>query len=249
MKSKYRTNNHPGKPTVSSNEETELVRSVFMATSIFLGLFFFIFFGVKQFGPQIGGFFGLLSLNRGAGEIGDTFAPQIPILNGIPEATNKKEITINGFTESGVTVELFVNGPKVDSQLSDSSGLFTFNNIKIRDGKNVISARAIDSAGNESERSQNYEIIFDDKAPKIEEITPSSGDTIKNLDKRIPIEGKLNEKGEVSINGRKAITKADNSFSILLGVDDEGEKNIEIIATDVAGNETKMFLNVTYKRD
>ena len=198
--------------------------------------------GIVKFAPKIGSIFGLISVNRN-----DTITPPEantppPIFLEVPRAVNKTKIDLKGTSVPKTKIELFVNGPKEAGVLTDISGEFLFTNVKLNEGKNTIFAKA-----NET-KSEVITIQYDDKKPKIELETPKDGEKVENLNNRIEVIGKVNEEAAVKVNGRVAIQKPDNSFSILLGVR-EGSVEITIEATDLAGNKSEEKLNVTYKND
>jgi len=198
--------------------------------------------GIVKFAPKIGSIFGLISVNRN-----DTITPPEantppPIFLEVPKAVNKTMIDLKGTSVPKTKIELFVNGPKEAGVLTDISGEFLFTNVKLNEGKNTIFAKA-----NET-KSEVITIQYDDEKPKIELETPKDGEEIENLNNRIEVIGKVNEESTVKVNGRIAIQKPDNSFSILLGVN-EGNVEITIEATDLAGNKSEEKLNVTYKND
>lgn len=198
--------------------------------------------GVVKYAPKIGSIFGLISVNRN-----DTITPPEantppPIFLGVPEAVNKTKIDLKGSSVPKTKIELFVNGPKEASVLTDISGEFLFTNVKLNEGKNTIFAKA-----NET-KSDVITIRYDNEKPKIELETPKNGEKIENLNNRVEVIGKINEEATVKVNGRVAIQRPDNSFSILLGVR-EGNLEIIIEATDLAGNKSEEKLNVTYKHD
>jgi len=108
-------------------------------------------------------------------------------------------------------------------------------------------AKAVDNKGSESEKTEFFYITYDKNPPKIEDLSPEDGDTVRNLDKRINVTGRTNEKAKVTINGMMAVQKPDNSFEFLLGVD-EGEVKMKIEAVDEAGNKTEKEITVKYEK-
>jgi len=207
-----------------------------------------LYIGLKFFGPQVGSFFLLLSKNRNETGPGDTIAPAAPKFSQTPDATNVQKLTINGITEPGATVKLFVNGPEKHKTTADNDGFFTFIDIKLSKGNNIIFAKSFDEVDNESEKSEVLYIQYDDKIPEIEITKPTNGEKITNLNKRILVEGKTNEEANVKINGRVAIVRADNTFELLLGVS-EGNVEIKVEATDKAGNKAEEKIYITYVKD
>ena len=108
-------------------------------------------------------------------------------------------------------------------------------------------AKAIDSDNNESPPSQVITIELDNKSPDIQMESPKDGDIIKNLDKRIIVKGKVNEKAIIKVNEKLAILKNDLSFEAILGVE-EGNLEIKIVATDEAGNKKEESLKIKYEK-
>jgi len=56
---------------------------------------------------------------------------------------------------------------------------------------------------------------------------------VSNLDKRVEVTGKVDEKSTIKVNGKFAIIKPDLTFDFLLGVS-EGKVEIKVEATDEA---------------
>lgn len=202
-----------------------------------------IYISFRYFGPKIGSLFGLFSKHRKETGLEDKVPPSPPIFSYIPKATNKETIIINGISEPGASVSLFANGPKVETTLADAEGLFTFANVRLIEGSNTIYAKAEDQDKNESEKSETAKIIKDTEKPQVKITSPKNGETIKNLNQRILVQGTLSEKANVHINGRLAIVKPDFNFELLLGVS-EGSTEIKVEAQDEAGNlgEDKIFI-------
>ncbi len=150
--------------------------------------------GVLFFGPQIGGFFGLISVNRDTGKpTKDVTAPDSPIIYDFPEATKESTVSVKGYAEAGSTVKIFVNGPEAQSVVADSTGQFTFTDLNLIEGKNTITAKAIDGSNNESTNSKEVYINVDTEKPTITLDTPKDGDTVRNLNKSVYIKGKVSE--------------------------------------------------------
>lgn len=199
------------------------------------------------FGPKIGTIFGFFSTNRNQTTKEDKIAPPKPIFKEIPNAINEESLNIEGFSEANTIVKLFVNGPEVAETTTDTDGIFAFENIKLIEGRNTIFAKAIDAKGNESEKSNISQIEVDKKTPDIEIETPQDGATVKNLNERVLIKGKINEKAKIIINKKFAVQKPDMSFELTLGVK-EGFVKIEIEATDEAGNVKTEELTIKYEK-
>jgi hypothetical protein len=171
-----------------------------------------------------------------------------PIINNFLELVNKDKISIEGVTSGNVSVELFLNEESYGKITSDNEGKFKFEDVEILKGKNKYYLIAKNNDGVESSKSNDYNFDFDDKKPEIKSINISNGQEIRNLNKNINIIGETNEPTDIEINGKKVFKKDGNKFEYLLGVS-EGEVKIEIKLVDKAGNETKVYYSVSYKKD
>uniref|UniRef100_A0A7C4TRY7 Bacterial Ig-like domain-containing protein n=1 Tax=candidate division WWE3 bacterium TaxID=2053526 RepID=A0A7C4TRY7_UNCKA len=242
------------KPTFQSSKsqndrmfEEELLRKLKRNLFLFITIITVLVISITFFGPKVGSLFFIFSKHRNEKEKGDIAPPTAPIFSQVPEATNKKELTLNGVSEPGATVTLFLNGPEKERTTADNNGTFTFANINLNEGQNIIFAKAKDLAENESDKSRTYYVNFDDKKPEIKLLEPKENETVRNLNKRIYVKGQLNEQAEVKINGLNALVNSDNTFEIVLGVA-EGDVEIKIQATDNAGNKTEETVKVRYQK-
>ena len=246
VKIKYNSYKKSAKTTGKMNEE-ELYKRLFTTISAILLTLILLFVVFRFFGPKLGSLFGLISVHRNDPAERDKITPVPPIFSLIPKATNKKKLTLNGISEPGSTVVLFMNGSKKSSIITSNDGLFTFTDLELTEGKNTIFARATDKNGNESDDSEKAIVVLDTKKPEIKIDSPVNGETVRNLNKRIEVKGKLNEKANVMINGRVAIVQSDFTFGILLGVE-EGNVSIKVVATDEAGNSKDETVFAVYQK-
>ena len=232
------------KPKLTQTEE--LNKILLKRLMLLISILIFLVGAFAFFAPQLGSFFGIFSKYRNE-EDETIIKPNPPIFSSIPNSTKNVKITINGYSQPGITIKLFVNGPEKAETVVGADGLFSFGNISLNSGRNTIFSKAVDAYGNESDKSSTYQIYVDKDVPEIEIESPKKGETVKNLDKRIKVRGSVNEKATIIINNRLAVQRPDFSFEILLGVQ-EGSVKIEIEATDEAGNQSKETIYVTYQR-
>lgn len=225
--------------------EEEVKRRLYktlFATFVALGVIFIV---LRFFAPSVGSFLGLISKIGKPEQKDDTAPPSPPYFYSSPSATNQKKISLKGFSEPNSKVTVFANGPEVGSVNADAAGTFSIENIPLIEGRNTIYAKAEDTYQNQSEKSQTLEITYDNKKPKITITEPKDESTVRNLNQRISVKGTLDEKCEVKINEKLAITRPDNSFELLLGVE-EGEVEIKVEAVDEAGNKSDESIKITY---
>lgn len=214
-------------------------------------IFFLLFAGIigfSFFSPQIGSLFGFISVNRN--DTGPTAKVSLtaPSFLELPEFTNSKLLTFEGFATPKTIIKLYINGPEVAEATSGDDGLFRFENVELNNGRNTLFTKAIGSDGQESEKSVTKIVVYDDKAPDIEVTSPREGETVKNLNNRINIIGKISEKAAIRINDKFVVQKPDFSFDFLLGVE-KGTVKIKVEATDEAGNKKTEEFTVNYVKE
>lgn len=225
--------------------EEEVKKRLYKTLLATLAVVGVIVIGLTFFAPTIGSFFGLISKIGKPEEKEDSLAPAPPYFYSAPRNVNQKQLTLKGFSEPGSKVLFYVNGPETGSTVADATGSFSFDAMDLIEGKNTIYAKAEDAYQNQGEKSQILEITYDTQKPKITSIEPKNGSTVRNLNQRVLVKGTTDEKCEVRINEKLAISRPDNSFELLLGVT-EGEVEIKIEATDEAGNKSSEEFKVKY---
>jgi hypothetical protein len=240
MKQKRPTDN------IAQSEE-ELLKRLYLTLISIVGIMVFVIVSFLFFGPTIGSFFGLLSSHRNDKPNIPTAKPVPPLFSNLPSATNQENFTVSGTAQAGYTVKLFVNGPEKASAITGADGVFNFGDIRLNTGRNSITAKAIDQEGVESDSTLTYIVVLDTQAPKLEIESPKDGDTVRNLDKRVLVKGKLDEKAEVKIGSSLVIMNEDNTFEYLMGLN-EGSNKIKVEAKDAAGNTTTKEITVRYEK-
>ncbi|MFQ6043543.1 MAG: FlgD immunoglobulin-like domain containing protein, partial [Candidatus Poribacteria bacterium] len=89
-----------------------------------------------------------------------------PRLNPIPPYTNNDLITISGTAEAGATVQISVGDVLAgEVTASTTTGEFTLIEIPLNEGRNTITAVALDSVANKSDSSAPLEIQVDKTPP------------------------------------------------------------------------------------
>ncbi|MFH2109610.1 MAG: hypothetical protein ABII16_04135 [Patescibacteria group bacterium] len=178
----------------------------------------------------------------------DTRPPFAPYLKSIPIATNKDTVNIEGISEKGAKIELFLNEQKVEETICDNDGTFNFGAVKIQPSKNSLYAIATDEAQNKSLQSEMRDILFDNEKPKISIIEPSEGETISSPVRTAKVEGSTEPNATVTINGTRAIIDENGNFwQMIYPV--EGGNKITALAIDTAGNETKIERYFSFEED
>ena len=229
---------------LARNEEKKNLRSAVLLGILTLGLIaLFFFFGL----PLMAKFAGFLTDLRKTStpvESTDETPPAPPRFNSLPEATNKLSIDITGSTEPGAIVILSLNGD-AEEVLANSEGEFTFN-FELVDGVNSISAKARDEAGNESQKTDTINVIYDNDAPNLEITNPTDGMAFFGSKQRqIVVEGKTEEEASLTINDRFVLVEDDGTFAFTTTLGD-GENSFNLKAKDKAENLTEKTIKVNY---
>lgn len=170
--------------------------------------------------------------------------PQPPIFEATNMATFSSQIDVRGFSESGSTVVLDINNNKSEA-VTDNEGKFLFEKINLNEGENRIVAKAVNQGGGESQESKILLITYDKTAPKLELELP--GDQETTSQEKITVKGVTDTDAVLTVGDRQVILAADGSFEYPLRLS-EGENKITVVATDPAGNQTKIERTVVYKK-
>lgn len=185
-------------------------------------------------------------LKRGKdGDVRDRVLPPTAPRIVIPyEATNSASIAIGGFAEKKVAVELLKNDVSVGRVEVNENGEFLFENVGLEQGESVFTAVAISEKGGSGEPSKETKVIFDDKAPDLKMLNPVE-DSLKVDSADFDVIGESERGVSVSVNSRMAMVDDSGKFKIKLQLN-TGKNDIEIVVKDLAGNETRKKIAITY---
>lgn len=227
--------------------EKDLQKRLRIVSWSIFGIIVFSISSLFLFPTQFGSFFGFFSIHRNEKPYQPTARPSTPMFENAPESVKDAKVTLNGRATPGTTVKLYVNGPEKATTTVGSDGVFTFADVPLTLGKNLLFAKASDNKGAESDNSEFLSISVDKEAPKVDVTSPKDGSTIKNLNKRIEVVGTVSEKASITINDKYVVQKSDFSFDYWLGVN-EGSVTVKVVAIDPAGNKTEKDVTVTYSK-
>jgi bacillopeptidase F len=166
-----------------------------------------------------------------------------PILNSLPEATSSADITISGVAMKNQTIALYINDTLVDETIIKDDENFSFDET-ISAGENVIKAKAV-IKDKESEFSNPITIILKSAPPSLNVNFPANEQSFSKDQNIIEVNGTTDMDVKVTVNGFWAIVDDSGNFSYSLTLQN-GENKITIIATDMAGNDNKEEIKVTY---
>ena len=160
------------------------------------------------------------------------------------EATNSAQINIKGFAEANVKVELYKNDISIGVTDVSENGDFVFGKIPLEPGDNYFSAIASTEKSGSGDGSETINIIYDTVAPSLTLTNPSE-DSLSIDYPDFDIVGSTDKGSSVLINGRIVKVDDNGDFKEKWQLN-TGKNDLEIIARDVAGNETKKSISITY---
>lgn len=174
----------------------------------------------------------------------DNIPPAPPRINDLPEATNKFTIDLKGTTEGGAVVVIDFNG-KTEEVLAGAGGEFS-TQLNLLDGKNELVLTARDSAGNLSQPTQTYEIIYDNEEPDLSVTSPLDGAEFFGASQRqVTIQGSTEVGINLTINDKLVSLNDKGEFSYTTTLSD-GENVFNIKASDKAENTTESVLTLKF---
>ncbi len=235
-------NNRPSRLTrlEIKNAYKRILLSLLATVIIVLSL---VFLGVPAM-IKVSVFMGNLKSGDSGTSQEDTTSPYPPRLEASYTATNSATVAVSGYAEPGTSLEVFLNSKSLKKFLVGSDGQFDLPGVTLREGENKITAIAKDTAGNASKPSEPLVITYKNKPPMVEISEPQEGQSF-NGDKNIKISGKTEPGSSVYINGRFVVVGDDGSFTFSLPLN-QGENTLQIVVTDIAGNQTTVERKVTY---
>lgn len=183
--------------------------------------------------------------SRKEGNVQESVLPPLAPRLIIPfEATNSAKINISGLAEANTTVELLKNDVSLGKVEVSSSGDFVFSDVELNEGENTFSAVAMTDKSGSSEQSKVVTVILDQKAPELTMTNPSEESlTVDYAD--FDVIGKSEKNASVLVNNHVAMVGDEGNFKLKIQLN-AGKNEIEIVVKDMAGNETKKKITITY---
>jgi hypothetical protein len=226
-----------------TEERQSIRRAIFFTFLTIVSIFAFIFLGL----PVLAKFAGFLTDLKKSGlpiERNDTTPPAPPRLENLPEYTNEFSVEVKGTTEAGASIILFLNNDE-EELVVNKDGEFNFT-FKLDKGENTVSVKARDAAGNESQETDTYKIIFDNEPPELEITSPEDGkEFYGSKERQVSINGKTEESASVIVNDRIVAVDASGNFTFVTTLS-EGENGFTIKTEDKAGNSTEASLTLRF---
>lgn len=168
-----------------------------------------------------------------------------PTLDPPPEATNTATIFVTGKGSPNLSLIVYLNDAQFKKTTVPTDGNFSINNIPLSYGANTISARLTDDKGVTSDPSNVVSVNYINQPPKLDIQSPSDSITMSGDPNTVTVTGDTDDNVTITINDRLVVVKSDNTFSYDYPLND-GDNILNIVATDTAGNQTKITRKVTY---
>jgi len=207
-------------------------------------LFLVVKFGLPSL-IRLAAFIGDLKSSGQPIEKSDTLAPGTPTLLPLPEATSSAKIAITGYAETGATIKLSRGGMIVEETIADSDGSFAFKDVVLKKGNNEFFTEAVDSQGNTSGPSRTYLTTYDAEPPQLTIEQPEAGKRFFDKESPVAISGQTEVGTDLTINTKFVRVDSEGRFSVKWPLS-EGDNQLDFLARDKAGNETKKTLTVNY---
>lgn len=233
------------KSRLARKEEAKSIhRAIFYGGLTFLIALGLVFLGIPVL-IRMAIFLGNLRSSSLSVETQDTLPPPPPRLSPILEATNSAQIKIEGFAEPGAVVKIFASDILEKETVANKNGTFSIGSFELTLGKNEIHALATDEAGNTSQKSNRLTVSYDRTPPELSILEPAKENRLIEEENKITVKGKTEKGATVYINDHIVIIDSEGNFQypVTFG---EGENEINVKATDQAGNRTEEKIIVNY---
>ena len=170
-----------------------------------------------------------------------------PVLDPQPTATNSASINITGRGQGGLTLIVYLNEGEFKKIRVPEDGSFSVTGIPLSNGSNSISAKLTDDKDGTSDLSNVLSVTYATTPPNLEITAPEDNANISGEPNTVAVTGTTDDDINVTINDRLVVVRGDNSFSYNYPLN-EGDNILTIVATDAAGNQTRIERKVIYRR-
>lgn len=160
------------------------------------------------------------------------------------EATNSATVSITGLAEAKTVVELLKNDVSFSKTTTSEAGDFTFDGVTLDECENMFSAIATKDGMGSSDVSKIVKLTYDKTAPSLTMLNPTE-DSLKVDTADFDVIGQSEKGVNVTVNNRLAMVDDTGKFKIKFQLN-SGKNDLEIVVHDLAGNETKKKVSITF---
>ncbi len=175
----------------------------------------------------------------------DNFYGKIYIDN-FPTATNSGEFIITGSVINFDILEIYLNDKKLKTINIGKSSSFSETISDLKLGNNNFYLKGKTNDNKYQQKTRVYSIFYKNEKPKLEIIEPNDGFITNNYE--VTIKGKTDKEVFVKINNSPIVVDSQGNFQSIIKLN-EGENQITIKATDIAGNFEEKIIKVFYQKD
>ena len=181
----------------------------------------------------------------------DRIPPAAPQLIPLNSPTNSPTITVSGATEPMAIVKLFNGSNLIGTVPANSQGKFILTGVALKEGRNRLTAVAMDTAGNEGPASDPLVVLLDTKAPAIAITAPVNGLFLNAA--TVTVTGNSDDPTARITVTSTPLGRGDGIAATITGLTfsaaavplAEGSNTITVTAVDPAGNQTLATVSVT----
>lgn len=167
-----------------------------------------------------------------------------PEIFALPDATNSARIVLNGRGTEETDLHIYVNAEKVDSISLTSEDFST--EVSLKKGENEIYLESEDVEKKRVKSSKIYKVLYLAEKPTLSIESPKEGDTVSTSETLV--KGTTDPSVAIRVNGSPAVVGVDGSFTYSARLK-EGENEIKVEATDIAGNQEVVTLKMKFEKD
>ena len=142
-------------------------------------------------------------------------------------------------------LNFYINAKKV-KEIESSSDTFSEEIGDLEKGDNNIYVLAKSKDSKIEKRTITYKIFYKNEKPKLDISEPLDNSTTNNQE--IKVKGSTDKETYVRVNDLPVVIDAGGGFETTVRLKD-GDNQIVITATDIAGNMETKSLKITYQKD
>ena len=227
-------------------QEKKIKNTIILYIVILVLVLYFIFtFGIKLLlnsSSFIAGLFPQPS-TKPLSKTEDTFS-SIDV-NSIPQATNSARFIISGSILNFDILDFYINAKKV-KEIESFSDTFSEEIGDLEKGDNNVYVLAKSRNSKIEKNTITYKVFYKNEKPKLDISEPSDNLTTNNQE--IKVKGSTDKETYVRVNDLPVVVDASGGFETTVRLKD-GDNQIVITASDIAGNMETKSLKVTYQKD
>ena len=212
---------------------------------LFLVLYFIFTFGIRLLlntSSFISGLFPQPS-TKPLSKTEDTFS-SIDI-NLIPQATNSAKFIISGSVLNFDSLDFYINTKKV-KEIKSSLDTFSEEIGDLEKGDNNVYILAKSKDNKNKKETIVYKVFYKSEKPKLDISEPSDNSNTNNQE--VKVKGKTDKETYVRVNDLPVVVDVNGSFETTTRLK-EGDNQITVTATDIAGNIETKTLKIIYQKD